>query len=46
MKRFMEMFEEIMVTAAYAEEGISVSFLLRKNNILNKEPEEQAWNLS
>lgn len=43
MKRLMEMFEDIMVAAAFAEEGVSVSFL-RKNNI-HKEQGEQAWDL-
>lgn len=44
MKRFMEMFEDIMVAIAFAEEGVSVSFLRQKNN-LHKELGEQAWNL-
>lgn len=44
MKRFMEMFEELMVAAAFAEEGISVSFLQQKDD-LHKEAGEQSWDL-
>lgn len=44
MKRFMEMFEDLMVAVAFAEEGVSVSFLRQKNN-LHKELGEQAWDL-
>ena len=44
MKGFMKMFEEIMVAIAFAEEGVSVSFLQKKNN-LDKELGEQAWDL-
>ena len=44
MKRLMEMFEDIMVAVAFAEEGVSPSFLSRKDD-LNKELEEQAWDL-
>jgi len=44
MKRFMEMFEDIMVAVAFAEEGVSVSFLRQKND-LHEELEEQAWDL-
>ncbi len=44
MKGFMKMFEEIMVAIAFAEEGVSVSFLQQKNN-LDKELGEQAWDL-
>ena len=44
MKRLMEMFEDIMVAAAFAEEGVSVSFLRQKNNI-HDELGEQAWDL-
>jgi len=44
MKRFMQMFEDIMVAVAFAEEGVSPSFLSRKDN-LNEELEEQAWDL-
>lgn len=44
MKRFMEMFEDIMVAVTFAEAGISVSFLQQKNN-LHKELGEQAWDL-
>jgi hypothetical protein len=40
MKRLMEMFEEIMVTAAYAEEGVSTSFL-RLNNNLHEDLEDR-----
>ena len=44
MKRLMEMFEDIMVAVAFAEEGVSVSFLHKKNNI-HEEQGEQAWDL-
>lgn len=44
MKRFMEMFEDLMVAVAFAEEGVSVSFLRKKNNI-HEEQGEQAWDL-
>ena len=44
MKRFMEMFEDIMVAVAFAEEGVSVSFLSQKDN-LHKELEEKIWDL-
>jgi len=44
MKGFMKMFEEIMVAIAFAEEGVSVSFLQQKNN-LDKELGERAWDL-
>ena len=44
MKGFMKMFEEIMVAIAFAEEGVSVSFLQQKN-ILDKELGERAWDL-
>jgi hypothetical protein len=44
MKRLMKMFEDIMVTAAFAEEGISVFFLQQKNNP-DQELEEHAWGL-
>ena len=44
MKRFMKMFEDLMVAAAFAEEGVSVSFLQQKNNI-HAESGEQAWDL-
>jgi hypothetical protein len=43
MKRFMEMFEDLMVAIAFAEEGVSVSFLRQKNN--HEDLEEQAWDL-
>ena len=44
MKRLMEMFEDIMVAVAFAEEGVSPSFLNRKDD-LNEELGEQAWDL-
>jgi hypothetical protein len=44
MKGFMKMFEELMVAIAFAEEGVSVSFLQQKNS-LDKELEERAWDL-
>jgi hypothetical protein len=44
MKGFMIMLEEIMVAVAFAEEGVSVSFLQQKNNI-DKELGVQAWDL-
>ena len=44
MKGFMEMFEEFMAAAAFAEAGISVLFLQQKNN-LQKELGERAWDL-
>lgn len=45
MKRFMEMFEYLMVAAAFAEEGINISFLKQKDD-LHKELGEQAWDLN
>ena len=45
MKRFMEMFEDIMVTVAYAEEGVSALFIRLKND-LHEDLEEQAWDLT
>jgi len=44
MKRFMEIFENLMVAVAFAEEGICISFLQEKDN-LHKELGEQAWDL-
>lgn len=44
MKGFMIMLEEIMVAVAFAEEGISVSFLQQKND-LDIELGVQAWDL-
>ena len=44
MKGFMKMFEEIMVAIAFAEEGVSVSFLQQENN-LHQELGERAWDL-
>jgi len=44
MKRLLEMFEDIMVAVAFAEEGVSPSFLNRKDD-LNEELGEQAWDL-
>jgi len=43
MKRLMELFEDIMVAVAFAEEGISVSFLDQRDN--HEELEEPAWDL-
>ena len=44
MKGFMKMFEEIMVSVAFAEAGITVLFLQQKNN-LHEELGERAWYL-
>ena len=44
MKRFMEMFEDLMVAVTFAEAGVSVSFLQQKDN-LHREWEGQAWDL-
>jgi hypothetical protein len=44
MKRLMEMFEDLMVAVAFAEEGVTVS-LLRQENNLHEESGEQAWDL-
>jgi hypothetical protein len=44
MRRFMKMFEEIMVAVAFAEAGMSVLFLQQKNN-LDEELGAQAWDL-
>ena len=44
MKRFMEMFEDIMVAVTFAEAGVSVSFL-RQNDNLYRGVEVQAWDL-
>jgi len=44
MKRFMEMFEDIMVAVTFAEAGVSVSFLGQNDNHYRK-LEEQAWDL-
>jgi hypothetical protein len=43
MKRFMEMFEDIMVAVTFAEAGVSVSFLQQKDN--HEELGEPAWDL-
>lgn len=45
MKGLMKMFEEIMVAAAFAEEGVSVLFLGQENG-LDKELGERAWDLT
>jgi len=45
MKRFMEIFENLMVAVAFAEEGISDLFLQQKDN-LYKELGEQTWDLN
>ena len=44
MKRFMEMFEDIMVAITFAEADVSVSFL-RQNDNLYRGVEVQAWDL-
>jgi hypothetical protein len=44
MKGFMKMFEDIMVAVAFAEEGVSLSFLQHKNN-LQQELRARAWDL-
>ncbi|MFZ2198539.1 MAG: hypothetical protein WAV13_12440 [Thermodesulfovibrionales bacterium] len=44
MKRFMKMFEEIMVAVAFAEAGMSVLFLQQKNN-LDEELGARTWDL-
>jgi len=44
MKRLMEMFEVVMIAVAYAEEGVSLSFIWL-NDSLHKELEEPAWDL-
>jgi len=44
MKGLMKMLEDIMVAVAFAEAGISISFL-RQNNYVHEELEEQAWDL-
>jgi len=44
MKRFMKMFEDIMVAVAFAEEGVSIEFL-RQRTDLHKELGDQTWEL-
>ena len=44
MKGMMKIFEDMMVAVAFADAGISVSFL-RQNNYFHEEPEEQIWGL-
>ncbi len=44
MKVFMKMFEEIMVTAVFAEAGLCVLFL-QQENCLHTELGGQAWDL-
>jgi hypothetical protein len=43
MKRLMELFEDIMVAVAFAEEGISVSFLEQRDS--HEGLGETAWDL-
>ena len=45
MKRFMEIFEDLMVAVAFAEEGISYLLPQQKDN-LYKESGEQTWDLN
>jgi len=45
MKRFMEIFEDLMVAVTFAEEGVYDLFLQQKDN-LYKESGEQTWDLN
>jgi hypothetical protein len=45
MKRFMDIFEDLMVAVAFAEEGVSDLYPQPKDN-LYKELGEQTWDLN